>query len=129
AMSPFVETWPFSFIYGGRPSADLLKSWTITRTQERAAAGTKRAVIRARDPKTGLEIACEVTTFDRFPAVDWVLRITNKGTQDTPILEDIRVLDHTFTRSASDGREFILRHSRGSRADVTDFAPTDDLLE
>ena len=119
---------PLSFTYGGQPSTELLRNWTVACIEEPAASGRNRKTIRLHDPLTKLDISCEVTTFEQFPAVDWVLQISNQGTQDTPILEDVHVLDYVFRRSATDNREFILRHSRGSRADVTDFAPADELL-
>src|SRR6185312_9019782 len=73
-------------------------------------------------------ISCNVLTYPGFPIVDWTLQITNNGSADSPIIEDLQALDHSFVRPAGDKREFILRHSRGSRAAAVDFWPTDDLL-
>ncbi|MDO8302771.1 MAG: SUMF1/EgtB/PvdO family nonheme iron enzyme, partial [Sedimentisphaerales bacterium] len=126
--SPSAANLPFSFTLDGKPSSKLLKRWKITAEDVNSPQGTKRRIIYARDPKTGIEIACEVKLFDTFPAADWVLRITNRGDKDTPILEDVCVLDHVFNRDTAEKREFILRHSRGSRADEFDFVVTDDLL-
>lgn len=120
---------PFSFVLGGQPAAKLLPGWKFTTQTVPAESGKTRRILTVRDPKTGLEIACEITSFARFPAVDWVLRFTNRGTKDTPLLEDVRALNAVFQRDPSEAREFILRHSRGSRASEMDFAPTDDLLE
>jgi alpha-galactosidase len=122
------KSFPFSFKLGGKPSATLLKSWTMTVSDQPVEDGKVRKVIMARDPKTGLEISCHVLTYPGFPIVDWTLQITNNGSADSPIIEDLQALDHSFVRPAGDKREFILRHSRGSRAAAVDFWPTDDLL-
>ena len=122
------KSLPFSFVLDGKRSSKLLKRWEITSTDNVAQNGKQQRTVVAHDPKSNLEIVCEITTFENFPAVDWLLRITNNGSEDTAILEDLQVLDCEFTRPATERREFILRHSRGSRADVVDFLPTDELL-
>jgi alpha-galactosidase len=99
--SPLVlslDTWktaaPFSFVYGGKPSAALLSAWT--RTEETApSAGGERHRITWIDPATQLKVIAEVRTFADFPALDWVVTFTNGGTADTPILEQIEAMDWT----------------------------------
>ena len=118
---------PFSFVLGGKKSSKLINKWKVTSTEETIENGKTFRIVRLTDPRTGLEFACEVTTFEKFPAVDLVLRITNNGDKDSPIIEDVSVLDHIFNRNSEDS-EFILRHSRGSRASVLDFAPRDEIL-
>lgn len=120
--------FPISFTLDGKPSKDLLKSWLVEQGSEQAENGKHTKTIFLRDPKTKLEIACEVTTFDGFPAVDWLLRVTNKGAKDSPIIENLKVLDYKFEKSPADAREYILRRSRGSRMSPVDFAPTDEIL-
>ena len=122
-----IDKLPFSFVLGGEKSSKLLGKWKVTGTEKVVDSGKAFRVIRTADPQSGLEFVCEVTTFEKFPAVDLLLRITNNGDKDSPILEDVSVLDAVFTRGQTDG-EFILRHSRGSRASVLDFAPRDEIL-
>jgi|GEM_PF-464447 len=122
------ENYPISFFLDGKPSAELLKSWRVEFGEEKVEDGKHVKTILLRDPRTGLEIACEVTTFDPFPAVDWYVRVTNKGTKDSPIIDRLQVLDYSFEKPATDAREYILRHSRGSRMSPLDFAPTDEVL-
>jgi alpha-galactosidase len=119
---------PFSFKLGGQSSEQLLKSWTLTVSEQPVEDGKVRKIIRAADPKTGIEISCDITTYPDFPVLEWVLQITNHGSSDTPIIEDLRALDYVFVRPPGERREFILRHSRGSRAAAVDFWPTDELL-
>ena len=119
---------PISFTLGGKHSSRLLKSWDISVGREQVEDGKRSRTVTLSDPKTKLEIACEITTFDGFPAVDWLLRVTNRGDEDSPIIEDLRVLDDKFEMGSGDAREFILRRSRGSRMSPLDFAPTDEVL-
>jgi alpha-galactosidase len=116
---------PFSFTFGARKSADVLAGIEPDAGEERAAGGLRRTLAYS-DARSGLRVVCEATIFDTFPACEWVLRFTNAGTKDTPILEDVRALDLSVTRPA-DG-EFVLHHAHGSTADATDFLPIDHPL-
>ena len=112
---------PFSFIYGGKPSAQLLGSWQFSQEAGNPGAGIRRYVYR--DPVTHLKVIAEVRTYADFPAAtDWVLHFANEGNADTPILEDILPLDWRFP---ADGEVFI-RHARGSTASAEDFMPIED---
>ncbi len=122
------EDLPISFLLDGKRSTDILKSWTIVRNPVQSENGKHTQTVLLRDPKTQIEIACEITTFAEFPAVDWLMRVTNKGSKDSPIIENLQVLDKKFSKKAGDAREFILRRSRGSRMSALDFAPTDEML-
>lgn len=113
---------PFSFVYGGQPSARLLPGWTFS--QEQAVLDPNRTMhsyVYA-DPGTSLEVRADAITYTDYPAAEWVLYLTNNGTTDTPILESIQALDAEFGDSAgSDSAEFNLHYSDGSTAAPTDF--------
>ncbi|MEI6072356.1 MAG: alpha-galactosidase [Verrucomicrobiae bacterium] len=116
---------PFSFVYGGVASADLLKDWQVKVETEKSAGGKNRRAITYTDPKTGLELRCEVTSFDDSPAVEWVLYATNKGNADTPILE--KLLPLNLDLKVPEG-EVILHHSHGSTSGPLDFLPVDQVV-
>ena len=86
---------PFSFVLGGKPSAELLKDWKRTAEASDLPDRTRLRVAWT-DPKSGLRVAADVVVYKRYPAADWVLRFENTGKQDTPILEDIQALDVTL---------------------------------
>jgi alpha-galactosidase len=113
---------PFSFVYGGKPSSQLLATWQAS--DETVTAGD--AQIHRYDyidPATHLKVTAEVRLFPDFPGtVDWVLKFTNEGTADTPIIENILPLN--WTTACADGPAFF--HSAlGSGSSPTDFAPID----
>ena len=65
-----------------------------------------------RDPATGLEVTSEITTFSDAPAVDFILRLRNTGTHDTPIIENILPLDLKFTPAGTG--KIVMHYAHGS---------------
>lgn len=102
---------PFSFVYGGTPSAELLPAWSRTSELEHREGRDLRTV-RWDQPDGGLRVTAQVTTFARHPAVEWVLEVENAGTEDAPLLEDVRALD-TELRTAYHRRPLVLHHLAG----------------
>lgn len=99
---------PFSFVYDGRNSAEFIGSW-------------QREGERWTDPVTGLEVRVDYMVYDDTPGVDWTLHFTNTGTQDTPILEQVKAID------AGDvtGKDVVLRRLNGSPCLMDDWMPFD----
>jgi len=112
---------PFSFIYGGKPSAALLSSWKRTIRNEGTTDGNGQHIITWLDPDTGLKIECEVTNYADDSAVEWVLRLTNTGATDTRIIENILPLDMTITPRDKNGMK--LHYVNGSNLRATDYVP------
>ena len=111
---------PFSFIYGGTPSQNLLPEWKRKASSKTDAAGNTAHRITHTDPKTGLSALVEVTEFHDAPAIEWVLYFRNGGGKDTPIIEDVRAL-HTVWPADGD---MMLHRSRGSQCRIDDFLYT-----
>lgn len=118
---------PFSFIYDGRPSRDLLPGWPVEETTRQVDAFRTQCTKVYRDPKTGLEMRLVMVRYDDFPTLEWTLYFRNAGTADTPLLEQIQAIDATFERS--DPGEFKLHHFTGSLALENDFQPLETVME
>ena len=116
---------PFSFVYDGKPSADLLKRWKFTAGPSSHEGSKRQQQFTYRDPSTGLELTCELTSYDDFPAVEWVLSFKNTSAKPTPIFEDVRALDARFQGA---GGSFMLHRALGSNAAPSDFSPVDQPL-
>lgn len=114
---------PFSFVYDGKPSADLLKRWKFTAGQSSREGSKERQQFTYLDPTTGLELTCNMTAYDEYPAVEWVLSFKNTGARPTPILEDVRALDTTLK-----GSSWVVHRALGSNSAPTDFSPVDQVL-
>ncbi len=112
---------PFSFVYDGRPSDELLAAWPKkTRKQKLDACRTQRTWTWT-DPATGLEVKCVAVEYSDFPVVEWTIYFRNGGKENTPILENIQGLDTTVQRTA-DG-EFVLHSIRGDSCTPDSYAP------
>jgi alpha-galactosidase len=115
---------PFSFIYGGKSSRDLLKTWPRTVTEPTSPAkGRKLTRITWKDPQTGLEVLCELTEFSDSPAAEWVVRLTNNGSAVSPVIEKLLALDMVTSATAPS-----LTYSNGSTASANDYLPNEKSL-
>jgi alpha-galactosidase len=117
---------PFSFIYAGKPSAELLAVWPQKLTTQKLDNDRTQHTLVCTDPKTGLEIRCVVVEYADLPAADWVLHLSNTGGKDTPIIEQIRPLDAPIQSPGKVG--FTIHHSLGESNSGRSFAPVTDVL-
>lgn len=117
---------PFSFVYDGRPSAEILKTWRSDRGETKRDKDRTDSDVTYADTRTCLQVRCQIIEYSHYPAVEWVVRFQNRGTNDTPILESIHALDMLLTRPHTG--EFVLHHAKGSNSRVDDFQPSDDSL-
>ncbi len=123
---PLTGEPPFSFVYGGKPSASLLKEWKLTRTTEKLDAGRTRHTALWQDPQTGLNVRCTGIQYHDFPTVEWTVYFKNTGTSDTPIIENIQALDLRIRRGGVG--DFLLHHAIGSPANGSDYGPLETPL-
>lgn len=110
----------FSFSYDGRPSAELLRDWTVTAEDMAKDKQRVERVVTFTDPQTRLEVRCVITEYNDSPAVDWVLTLHNAGDKDTPIIQDIRPLDWQVPWSKD---AVAIHHSLGESNSAQSFAP------
>ncbi|MFA6112327.1 MAG: glycoside hydrolase family 36 protein, partial [Candidatus Latescibacterota bacterium] len=130
-LAPAVEAvasgrLPFSFTYGGKPSAILLAE--SPRSDEVAAldaARTQRTITWI-DPGSGLQVRCIAVEYRDFPVVEWSVYLRNTGTRSTPILEDLQGLDLHLERDP-DG-EYVLHCIKGDSCTPDSYEPFDLVL-
>jgi alpha-galactosidase len=118
---------PFSFIYGGVKSDELLGTWERTGKVEKHEDFTKY-ITHWTDPKTGLVVSATARAFKDYPAVDWVIYFENKGTADTPILENIQALDTSLNTLGND-QVIALHRLHGDACGEESFTPISTNLE
>ena len=117
---------PFSFVYGGRPLAEIVGAWNVQVRQEEAAGNRLPRVLTLTDPDTSLEVRAEVTIYTDTGGVDWTLHLTNRGTRDTPIIEQLQAVDWTIVPRGK--AEPILHRLNGGTSTVDDWLPLEDAL-
>jgi alpha-galactosidase len=119
-LGPQAATQPFSFLYGGDPSAAILKTWKVEHASQELDRRRKQYVSRYVDPKTGLEVRCVAVAYDDFPTVEWTVYLKNTGETDSLFIDNVNALDILLKRDLSS--EFLLRHNAGSWAGAAAYA-------
>lgn len=117
------EENPFglSFRYGGRNSTSLLKDWRCDASEISKSPSHKQRKLTWTDPASGLETRIEITQFTDFSAIEWVGYFSNHGSTNTPLLEDIEILDGVLPLATSGGA--TMHWAKGGVASFDDFAP------
>ncbi len=114
-------SFPFSFKYNGLDSAAFLSEWKHTfdckDTEDRVLINAEWV-----DPKTGLAVIATVMVFKEYPAVDWVLNFENRGSSDTPIIEDVQTCNIVFD-TADRTYNPIVHELHGDSCGERSFAP------
>jgi len=119
---------PFSFIYHDKPSSRFIKDWSYTVEKKPTSnPDMERTVYAYLDPESGLQIQCLVDCYPSFQAMEWRLRLTNTSKKNTPLIEKLAVVSHSFT--AAESGAFTLHHAKGSNAERSDFQPLTDVLQ
>ena len=118
---------PFTFQYDGQPSAEVLKTWEVTRSSRELDARRFEHTITYRDKVTGLQVRCAAVEYRDFPTVEWTVYFKNTGQADTPILSDIQALD--LVRQRPSRGELLLHHFTGSPCLANDFEPFETTLK
>jgi alpha-galactosidase len=117
-----IESTPFSFIYANKSSEQLLSAWKRSETRKVLSGDRVQSVTTFTDPATGLEVTWEATEFVQLGAVEWVVRLRNTGSTDTPIIEKLLALDQKIQVPHG---AVIFHHVLGSagRTSVSGAAP------
>lgn len=125
---------PFSFVYGGKSSRELVRSWKKASKSD-SGDPVRRLTLTLSDPATNLEVRAVAKVYLDTPAVDWTLHFTNKGTRDSLILEQVNAVDVPVRSGALDSPAVLSRlHSHAenwvpfdepvAQGTRIDFAPT-----
>lgn len=112
---------PFSFVYGGKRSGDILRTWPVTRQSRSLDLQRIQHTVQFIDPSTQLEVRCVAVEYLGFPTVEWTVYFKNRGSADTPIIENIQALDLRIERG--DGAEFVLNRILDNRMAKTKLPP------
>jgi alpha-galactosidase len=145
--------YPFSFLYGGRHSDELLPVWKRTETTTRHDAvlrdgdrnpsscsaspsnthpsgasprfqAAAQTVTTWTDSQSGLRVRWQATRFADFPAVEWLLFFENTGSSDTPPLADVQALDVSLDEPLAGPACYRLHRTNGAPSNPTDFEPS-----
>jgi alpha-galactosidase len=121
-----IPALPFSFVYGGKTSDELLPKWICESREERLDAARVVRILAFRDPDSGLVVEAVTTIYGDTPGVDWVLRFRNTGSNATSVIENVRAVDVSI--SPPIGEEVTLHRLHGSAARAASWQPIDETL-
>jgi len=118
---------PFSFRFQGAASSNFLAGWKRSVESAETSSGHHWQA-RWQDPQTALRLTATVTTFNRYPAVEWVLEFENLGDRETPLLEDIQPLDAQL-RTGYSHKPVLLHQLVGDVCGERSFLPVESEVE
>ena len=113
---------PFSFILDEKPSEEFLRSWRWSRTAP--ASTDKNVVLRTftyTDPRSGLEVVCDVKGYPEFRAVEWVLHFHNTSAKNSGQLTRVKVADFDMVCPAAGALK--IHYAEGNKISKADYAP------
>ncbi len=117
---------PFSFVYGGQASGNIVGTWSRSLVDETLSPTTRRRTLTLTDQATKLEIKAVAHIYTDSAGVDWTLYFTNKGTDDTPVIEQVRSVD--VSDSCNAGAQVRVHRLKGSLSGADDWLPFDDTI-
>ncbi len=118
---------PISFLYGGRPSSELLPAWTRSVEVEESDSAIRRRTVVYRDPASGFEVRIMCRIYLDMAGVDWTIYFANRGNAESLPLEQVRALA-TAESVGANTAAVTLHQLRGSTAGATDWEPFDTPL-
>lgn len=117
---------PFSFVFAGRPSSQVLSGWSKqSATRRLDARRTQRTTVWT-DPVSKVQVRCVAIVYKDFPAAEWTVYVRNAGSKDSPIIERLQALDGELPKLGSG--DFVLHHNVGSPASRSDYMPLETPL-
>ena len=117
---------PFSFVYGGKHSSEFINEWKREVKDERVGDTKNRRTLTLTDPNTGLEVKAVCTVYLDTAGVDWTVYFTNKGSNDSPILEQVRAVDATV--GIGIGSSVVIHRLNGGPCATDDWMPFDQAV-
>jgi len=121
--------WPFSFLYDGKPSREVLKNWVRDNKLKKIDADRTKETACWTDPQTGLRLTCETILYTDFPAAEWILYFENTGKADTKIIADINACDVTLISPPPPQTGYRLHRTKGGVPDPTHFEYTTNTID
>jgi len=117
---------PFSFVFGGKPSSEFLRHWPREVKVEKLSETASRRTLTLRDPASQLEVRAVCLVYEDTAGIDWTIHFTNRGDQDSPVIEQVKALDAAIAVGTAD--RVVLHRLNGAPCQADDWMPFDQLL-
>ncbi len=126
AVSEFMANPPFSFNYGGQPSAVLLRQWRAVRSKISSSPGRSEQSITWRAPSGELQVVAAIVVYEGFGTTEWTVSFANRSSTTSQQLSAVLAADTVINRSPT--APYALHHFNGSAQQADDYAPHTSLL-
>ncbi|MDO5582298.1 MAG: alpha-galactosidase [Planctomycetia bacterium] len=110
---------PFQFFIGKRSSREWIKTDNAKIESDRWIESVRKHRLIWKDSVSSLVCEMELTEFKDFPAFEWLVRLRNEGSGDSPIIHDFKALDISWNDPK--GGVPILYRSIGGPASEIDY--------
>lgn len=110
---------PFSFKYGGLASSTLLPNWQRNVATTSHSDSTVHTVTWT-DPATSFAVVADVTVYNYYAGVDWVLRFQNNGSLTAPTVSNVQAVDLSFNTTLN-SQAGVLHDIAGDSASANSF--------
>ena len=117
---------PFSLVYDGKPSASFITGWKKTIDSRSLDPHRSLWTITYDEPNGPLRITLELLVYADLPAVDWLLRLSNRGLGRTAILTEINPLNLRW--QPPNPSEWNVHHSMGEFNSAESFKPINQVV-
>jgi len=114
---------PFSFVYDSQKVTGIPQTWNPRIQKRRMDANLVETVMEGSDHATGLLVRVEITQYQDYPVMEWVVWLENLGSQPSPLIQDFLALDGIF-----EGNAPILDHCNGDFNDAAGYTPLETPL-
>ena len=116
-LLPYVspDKIPLTFYYGNEQIRGIPAAFNPKVRLLRPDASMDMYIIEGTDAK-GLTLRAEYMEYRDFPVTEWVAYFTNNGTENTPVISDIRIIDGFFT-----GENPVFVHGNGDNCQPSGY--------
>ena len=123
---PMDRGLPFSFVYGGKHSAEFIHDWLREIKDEPIDDTKRRRTLTLTDPATRLEVKAVCMIYQDTGGIDWTVYFTNQGDKDSLVLEQIKAADVDISLGAE--AKVVLHRLNGAPCLVDDWMPFDQAV-
>lgn len=118
---------PFSFVCDNKASKDFIREWKFT---AQALGEIEKDVFNNlyiwQDPKTKIQVECDVKYYPQYKAVEWVLHFRNASATNSLTIEQVKVIDINFQYPNTS--DITLHYADGTHVSRADFHPRKKIL-
>jgi alpha-galactosidase len=126
AVQPESGMLPSSLLVAGVPSGSAPEMWTRTLSPILEEGRLLRRSVTFTHREAGVSVRYEGVRYLDFPTVEWTAYYRNNGTEDSPLLQDLKTIDAVFSEFS--GKSAVLYRNKGDNCTADSFQPLEEEL-